>query len=226
MSDRLHSFYVSKPWRELSFALKVERGGRCQRTGKVFADMSQLIAHHIIELTEENVSDPSIALNPDNIEIISFNEHNHEHRRFGHSKQVYIVWGSPLSGKNTAVRQMMRRGDIVLDVDALWQAVTLQPAYEKPDNCRYNIFALRDNLLDQIKTRYGQWYDAYIIQGLPIGNERKRLAETLGGKLIYCESTKAECLERRRLSGRPEAWDEHIISWWNDYERNGSGLDG
>ena len=215
--DKLHQFYCSKAWRDLSFRLKIERGGKCERTGEVFADMSQLIAHHKIEITEDNVDDPQIALNPDNIEIISFDEHNKEHRRFGNKQNVYIVYGSPLSGKTTLVRELMSYGDLVLDIDSLWQAVTFQPAYVKPKNVRFNIFKLRDEMLDQIKMRYGGWYDAYIIGGYPDKYERERLAQTLGAELIYCESTKEECLERLEQSNKPESWREYIIDWWERY---------
>ena len=215
--DKLHQFYCSKAWRDLSFRLKVERGGKCERTGEVFADMSQLIAHHKIELTEDNVDDPNISLNPNNIEIISHAEHNKEHRRFGYKQNVYIVYGSPLSGKTTLVRELMSYGDLVLDIDSLWQAVTFQPAYVKPKNVRFNIFKLRDEMLDQIKMRYGGWYDAYIIGGYPDKYERERLAQTLGAELIYCESTKEECLERLEQSGKPESWREYIIDWWERY---------
>lgn len=198
--------------------MKIERGGKCERSGEILSDLSQLIAHHKIELTEENVNDPSIALNPDNIEIISFAEHNKEHRRFGNRKQVYIVWGSPLSGKTTTVREMSRYGDLILDIDALWQAITMQPKYIKPNNVRFNVFALRDALLDQIKTRYGQWYDAYIIGGYPDKNERYRLSEMLGAELIYCESTKDECLSR--CGDRPDVWRDYVNKWWEDFERS------
>lgn len=217
--DILHAFYCSKPWRELAYRLKVQRGGRCERTGLIFDDLSQLIAHHKKELTEDNVNNPDIALNPDNIEIISFAEHNKEHRRFGHRKKVYIVWGSPMSGKTELVRQLMNWGDIVLDIDSIWEAVTMQPRYTKPDNVRFNVFAVRDNLLDQIKTRHGQWYDAYVIGGYPDKYERQRLADMLGAETIYCESTREECLERRVKSKRPDSWDKYINDWWGEHEQ-------
>ncbi len=179
--------------------------------------MKDLIGHHKTELTEDNINNLNISLNPDNIEVICFGCHNKEHRRFGHQKEVYIVYGSPLSGKTTMVRDMMQYGDIVLDIDALWQAVTFQPEYVKPKNCRFNIFALRDNLLDQIKMRYGQWYTAWVIGGYPEKYERERLANTLGAELIYCECTKEECLERLEQSNKPESWREYIIDWWERY---------
>lgn len=225
--DKLHQFLCSKSWRDLSYRLKIERGGKCERcdfAAVTKEDWSLLIGHHLIELTEANVDDPMISLNPEEIEIICLDCHNKEHRRFGHAKRVYIVWGSPLSGKTTAVRQMMRYGDIVMDMDLLWQAVTMQPEYIKPDNCRFNIFSLRDNLLDQIKTRYGQWYDAYIIGGYPDKYERDRLAQSLGAELIFCEATKRECFDRRIKNGKPPNWDKYISDWWEIYERYPPGV--
>lgn len=222
--DKVHQFYCSRPWRNLSYQIKVERGGRCARCNFVAAtkdDWSKLIGHHTTQLTEQNINDPLISLNPDKIEIICLDCHNKEHRRFGHTKQVYIVWGSPLSGKTTLVKEIMQYGDIVLDIDRLWQAVTLQDECIKPNNCRFNIFALRDNLLDQIKTRYGQWYNAYIIGGYPSKYERERVAKDLGAELIYCDATQDECYERRKLSGRPDVWDDYIRSWWSEFERTG-----
>jgi hypothetical protein len=218
--DKLHQFYCLKPWKDLSYSLKIKANGKCAKCGETILDFSQLIGHHKIDLTEDNVNDVNISLNPELIEVICLSCHNKQHRRFGNKQHVYIVWGSPLSGKNTAVREMMRYGDLVVDLDMLWYAVSYQDMYIKPDPLRFNIFKLRDELLDQIKTRYGQFYDAYIIGGYPDKYERERLAQTLGAELIYCESTKEECLERRINSSKPVVWDDYINTWWKDFERS------
>lgn len=76
----LHWFYISKNWRLFRKNLIAERGCRCQRCGKLVLNSRELIAHHIIELTEENVHDPMIALNPDNTEIVCFDCHELEKR--------------------------------------------------------------------------------------------------------------------------------------------------
>ncbi len=217
--DKLHQFYCSKAWRDLSYSLKIKANMTCKRCSTVITDFSRLIGHHKIELNEINVNDPNISLNPELIEVICFDCHNKEHRRFGNKQHVYIVWGSPLSGKTAAVLEMMQYGDIVLEMDSLWQAVTMQPGYYKPDNCRFNIFKLRDDMLDQIKTRYGNWYDAYVIGGYPDKYERERLAQKLGAELIYCESSKEECLARLEQSGKPKAWEQYISDWWEKHER-------
>lgn len=213
--DFAKQFYASKAWRDLAFMLKVDRGGKCNRCNKIIIDSSNLIGHHTIELTEDNINNPTISLNPTLIEIICTSCHNQEHRRFGSKRNVYIVYGSPLSGKNYYVNQVSRYGDLIIDIDEIWRSVSGQDKYIKPNNLRFNIFALRDNLFDQIKTRYGQWYDCYIIGGYPNQIERNDIARRLGAELVYIESTKEECLERAKE--RPREWIEYIEKWWNEY---------
>ena len=199
--------------------MKVQAGGRCCKCGEIIEDYSKLIAHHSpTALTEDNVDDALISLNPANIEIVCSRCHNVEHRRdWGHAKHVYIIYGSPLSGKTTYVRQVTKQGDLILDIDSLWEAVTFQPAHVKPNRCKYNVFPLRDLLYDNIKTRYGQWCDAYYLAGLPDRYERERVATELGAELIYCESTREECL--KRAESRPPEYAEYVAKWWDIYER-------
>lgn len=215
--DKLHNFYTLKPWRDLAYSLKIKAGGTCNRCGKTVLDFKYLIGHHKVELTEDNVDDVTISLNPDNVEIICLTCHNNAHRRFGGKQNVYIVYGSPLSGKTTLVRELMQYGDIVYDMDAMCEAISFQPEYVKPNNLRFNLFKMRDDLLDQIRTRYGNWYDAYIIMGLPDKHERERLAERLGAELIYCESTREECIERMGKSSKPSSWLQYINDWFDSY---------
>ena len=69
--DKLKQFYTSKSWRDLSYSLKISRGGKCERCGFMVvekADWKKLIGHHKVELTEANISDPNVSLNPDLIE--------------------------------------------------------------------------------------------------------------------------------------------------------------
>lgn len=215
--DKHHKFYTSKAWRDLSYSLKVAGQGKCNRCNKTIMDFSQLIGHHIIELTDDNLDNPDVSLNPANIELICHQCHNIEHARFGGRQQVYIVYGSPLSGKTSLVKELMRHGDIVLDLDELWRAITYQPGCVKPNNVRFNVFKLRDSLLDQIKMRYGNWYSAYIIGGYPDKYKRERVSRELGADLIYCESTIDKCLARMEQAGRPDRWIDYVNAWWDQY---------
>lgn len=68
------TFYHGKAWRKLSKAFLMSRYYICERCGK-----PAVIAHHKIHLTAENVTDPNIALNPDNLEALCMDCHNAEH---------------------------------------------------------------------------------------------------------------------------------------------------
>jgi hypothetical protein len=112
----------------------------------------------------------------------------------------------------------MRPGDLIIDIDALWMAISGQDIYIKPDNLRFNIFALRDALYDQIYTRYGQWYDCYIIGGFANALERSDLAQRLGAQAIYIESSKADCLAR--AAEAPRQLRRFIEDWWAEHGRH------
>jgi 5-methylcytosine-specific restriction endonuclease McrA len=68
------AFYHSRAWKRLSRAFLLSRNYICERCGQPAE-----IAHHKTYLTAENVTDPAIALNPDNLEALCQNCHNIEH---------------------------------------------------------------------------------------------------------------------------------------------------
>lgn len=67
-------FYHSKAWKRLSRAFLLSKNYICERCGGPAE-----IAHHKIYLTVENLFDPDISLNPDNLEALCKNCHNAEH---------------------------------------------------------------------------------------------------------------------------------------------------
>lgn len=221
-TPELQRFYASKRWRDLRQVLIIQRHGICARCGKDFSDdTSQLIAHHLEHLTDDTLKDPAVAVNPENVEIVCQKCHAHYHpeKGFTKRKQVFIVYGSPLSGKSTYVRQCMESGDLVVDLDTLRSAISYQPIYFPLPTLSKTAFALRDFLYDQIRIRSGDWYTAWVIAGLPRKDERERLAARLGASLILVEATKEEC-QGRLLSaddGRYPEWGKYIEQWYRDY---------
>ena len=167
----------------------------CQEA--IFRDID-CIGHHVKELTSQNVNDINFSLNPKNILLVHHRCHNAIHERFGQGimQRVYIVYCAHLSGKTSYVRASKGHKDIVLDLDELYQAITLLPAYNKPTELASNVFHLRDSILDQIKTITGKWSQAWIIGGYPLQTERQRLVSVLGAELIYVEATEDKCLSR------------------------------
>lgn len=225
-------FYRSNVWENFTKQLRLERAKDdgsliCEHCGKPIVRKYDCIAHHKIELTEDNVDDVSVALNPDNIMLIHFRCHNEIHERFGFGpgwrgskrpQEVYIVYGSPCSGKSTWVAEVAESKDIVLDIDRLWAAVRAESCgqYDKPDQLKTNVFALRDAMLDMIRVRQGRWQRAYIIGGYPLEGERERLADLVGAdKVIYIDTPKEVCLARAQFKG--EKWIEFVENWWEKY---------
>lgn len=211
-------FYASKEWRQLRDSLIIKRNMTCEKCNGHFIDTSNLIGHHKEELNENNINNPDVTLNEDNIEIICFDCHNKEHRRFGYNKKkVYVVYGPPLSDAKRYVEEVSLYGDLIVDVDRLYEAISNQPLYIKPDNLRFNIFRVRDTLIDNIKTRYGHWCDAYIIGGYPDKFERERLQKELNAELICCDISKEECYKRVEEEGRSSDWYGYIDKWFDKY---------
>lgn len=215
----LDNFYKSREWENLLQLLKMERvdsNGNliCEYCGQPIVKKYDCIGHHKIELTETNVNDIDVSLNPDNIILIHFKCHNKIHQRFdGFKQQVFLVYGSPCSGKSTWVNTVANEDDLILDIDKLWEAICISDKYHKPNRLKANAFGIRDTLLDQIKTRTGMWRNAYVIGTYPLRSDRDRLCDLLKAKPIFIEATKEECINR----APNDEWKEYIDNWYEDY---------
>ena len=217
----LSDFYRTKEWRELIQIIRLERAQEegvpiCACCGKPIVKAYDCIGHHIEPLTEENVYDANVSLNPNNIMLVHHRCHNKLHDRLGlsYTKQVFLVYGAPLSGKTSYVSKVMRVGDIVVDMDSIWQCVSGQDRYVKPQRLKQNAFAMRDFMIDMIRTRRGNWLDAYVIGGYPLVSERERLIRSLGAREIYIDTPKSDCLQRVESDNRPSEYADYIEDWF------------
>lgn len=228
--NKRQKFYRSVAWGNFVKQLRLERAKDdgsliCEHCGKPIVRKYDCIAHHKTELTDDNVDDANVALNPDNIMLVHFKCHNAIHERFGFGsgyartrQEVYIVWGSPCAGKTTWVDSVAKDRDIILDIDRLWAAVRAGCCgqYDKPDQLKANVFALRDAMIDMIRVRRGKWKCAYIIGGYPLEGERERLADLVGAdKVIHIDTAKEICLERAKFKG--DKWIEYVENWWEKF---------
>lgn len=228
----LKTFYKSKEWENLVAILKLDRINKedgilyCEHCKKPLIHKYDIIGHHKTELTEANVNDVNISLNPDNIVLIHFKCHNEIHQRFGFEQQkVYIVYGSPLAGKTTFVKENSSKDDIILDMDNIYNMINFNNnKYVKSNRIKSNVFIIRDCILDMIKCRTGKWRNAWIIGGYPLPMDRKRLMDATGAELIHIDTSKEECL--KRLYNDPERqqviaqWEQYINDYFNKYKED------
>lgn len=68
------AFYNSAAWRKCRDAYVQSRFGMCERCPE-----PGLIVHHKIVLSPENINDPFVTLNWDNLELLCLDCHNREH---------------------------------------------------------------------------------------------------------------------------------------------------
>jgi hypothetical protein len=225
----LSQFYASQEWRQLRQLLIAERTNKadgilyCQHSGKPLLNSYDIVAHHTKPLTLQNVNDYAISLNPDNILLVSQRAHNEIHARFGYCAQrkVYIVHGAPCSGKTSFVDSIKGNSDLIVDIDSLWEAVTGK-RYYKPPAVKQAVFAMRDALLDIVKTRAGNWERCFIIEGLPFKMERERRRDVYGAELIHSDTDEETCLQRLHAddSRREYAaeWQRYIADYFTRYQ--------
>lgn len=228
--NTLSKFYTGREWARFRESLMFDRLAvdgvlYCQHCSGAITKKYDCIAHHVTELTTENVNDVSVSLNPENVLLVHHRCHNIIHERFGGqtARKVYLVYGAPFAGKRKFVTDNAAAGDLILDVDAIWQSLTGQPSHVKPDRLKRNVFAVRDTIMDQIKTRFGLWRNAWVIMGAPLIMERQRLQQKLGCELIHIDTPQAECYQRLAAACEGSAinhgeYKKYIDTWFEKYQ--------
>ena len=230
-----HSFYTSDEWSNCKKQVFEERKRDdgtilCKDCGKVLKafnpqgneNKNAIVFHHEIEITDKNMNDYDISLNPERITVLCWRCHNERHNRFigNRARSVYIVVGAPLSGKTTYVRENMRAGDLIYDFDSLYEALSGCERYVKP-KCLFPIVdAVARELKAQIKMmRQGT---AWVIIGKEGATQKQRqdLARELNGEVILMDCTKEECLRRLENDARgrdKHDWARFIEEWYSRF---------
>lgn len=236
----LASFYAGDDWSACKAEVLKERikGGAvyCEHCGEVILkdfnprernNAGAMVFHHKRPLlTVADANNAAISINPSNIAILHWQCHNVVHNRFtGQNTQpeqkVYLITGAPCSGKTTFARERMQAGDLLVDIDDIWQQISGCARYEKPNGLKPIVFKTRDLQEDLVRTRAGTWRNAFIIKSLPLPMDRRREAEKLGAEVITIETPKDECLERlhKNPNGRNVADYEKFINNYFDMYR-------
>lgn len=236
---KISTFYRSDKWRNLLANLKLERVNEkgqliCEHCGLPIVKSYDCIGHHKVALTPDNVDDVNISLNPDNIALIHFKCHNLIHERFNGvrpqsdkpftggmtQRKVYLVYGSPCSGKSSFVKENANSDDLVLDMDRLWDAISLGGRYDgkarRSNRLKPCVFGLRDCMIDMIRIRKGMWRNAWVIGGYPLRTERDRICDLLNAEPVFIDTPKDECLSRADRE-RPEEWKGYIENWFASF---------
>lgn len=136
---------------------------------------------------------------------------------------VYLVYGSPCSGKSTYIAGRMGDGDILCDVDYIYSAISGRDAHDADLWAHETALKLREYLLDIIRNRDGGWRDAYVVSIANTDEQVRRDAERVNAdECIYIDTPMGECLRRAKLDdsiycrahGRPPYFTLLIEDWF------------
>ena len=75
-TGKLSDFYSSPAWKKFSESIRRQRHYVCEKCGQ-----PGNVVHHRIPLTERNVNDPTISLNPGNMQLLCRECHERHHNR-------------------------------------------------------------------------------------------------------------------------------------------------
>ena len=120
------------------------------------------------------------------------------HFRFSKfERKVFLVVGAPCSGKSSWVESVATKEDLILDVDKLWAAISINPLHIKSNRLTPIAMTLRNTMLDQIQMRSGSWINCYVLTTEAYSEERRQMCIRLGvDSIITMEATRSECLKR------------------------------
>ena len=82
MQDFAEKFYKSVAWKKCRASYVRRVGGLCERCLARGLCVPGVIVHHLNHLTPANINDPTVTLNPDNLELLCRACHGDQHRGF------------------------------------------------------------------------------------------------------------------------------------------------
>ena len=218
-------FYASKAWKACRASYILQQHGICERCGRVGEEV-----HHIKPITPQNITDPNITLNHDNLMLLCKDCHFqiHEKRKKAGKPvreselrymfdengnivpkgRVIVVWGSPASGKSTYVVKHMKHMDIRVDMDEISKCFTLTSTNDADieavrDYLSFTM-AVREAVYKLIENNAGGFGTAWIITSEPIKSKREELIKRFNAEEIHIQTTVDEALARMEADSKRE----------------------
>ena len=126
---------------------------------------------------------------------------------------VYLIYGSPCSGKTTYVKEHKKDGDIICDVDRLYSAVSLNEEHQTELYAQEVASRLEKHLYKIIRNREGNWKDAYVVSLANTKEKVEKAKERIDAdEAIFINTPLEICMERAKE--RPFYFPWIIEEWF------------
>lgn len=110
---------------------------------------------------------------------------------------VYVVWGSPASGKTSYVRRHKEPGDLIVDLDDIKRAISMSSKTETPIELLDIAISIRDHLYEIVRQRKVTCKNVWIIAGLPTKKQREEVKKLLNPtKWIHIDTDMRTCIKQ------------------------------
>ena len=128
---------------------------------------------------------------------------------------VYLIYGSPCSGKSTYIKEHMKRGDLICDVDMLYGAISGQNPHDAELYTHEVARKLDSELKEIIRNRAGSWGNAYVVS---LANTQEKLQtekeRIKADECIFIDTPYEVCMERAK--DRPFYFQRIIHDWFEE----------
>lgn len=126
---------------------------------------------------------------------------------------VYLIYGSPCSGKSAYIKEHIQRGDLVCDVDLIYGAITNSIPHDAELYTHEVACQLDGVLKDIIRERKGNWKNAYVVS---LANTEEKLQKAKdqinADECIFIDTPYEVCMERAKE--RPFYFQWLIQEWF------------
>lgn len=135
--------------------------------------------------------------------------------------RVELVCGPPGSGKSTHVDKHRQRGDLIIDMDTLFMALSGQPQYDKPAELVGFVKDMQKHALQRL-TRSTSVRRAWIITQAPHARDRDAIAREFNANVTVFAVPASICMRHicndpRRRALAP-AWRKLVDDWWMKWQ--------
>lgn len=134
--------------------------------------------------------------------------------------KVTVVCGPPGSGKTTYVRERVRWGDLIIDLDAIYVAIGGQGDHQHAIGLLPFALAVRDALYRKLESSAVDVRHAWVVTSGAKQAARDALRQRLGAHVVVLETGPNECARRIHSDdsrGSKDAQVELVQTWWREY---------
>ena len=129
-----------------------------------------------------------------------------------------LVAGPPGSGKTTYVHTHAQRGDLIVDYDLIFRALSGLDTHDRPTDLRGHVLDARDAVLSRLEIRPGEVQRAWIIHAAPKAEQRASLRARFDARVVLMLTPREVCAQRLAARDRSGGWQAALDAWWSTYD--------